>query len=52
MTENNLLVKTIIKGIEDKKGENPIVMDLRKTNNSVCDFFIICHAESTNRSRQ
>ena len=40
------LVKTVIFGIEEKKGENIVCLDLRKINNRVCDFFIVCDANS------
>lgn len=40
------LSKVIIEGIQDKKGEEILKLDLRKIENTVCDFFIICHADS------
>lgn len=40
------LVSAIIESIQNKKGKNVVSIDLRKLNNSVCDFFIICTAES------
>jgi ribosome-associated protein len=35
------LVDEIIEGLEDIKGENIVVLDLRKLENSICDFFVI-----------
>jgi ribosome-associated protein len=51
MTYNNpvnteRLTEVIIKGIEDKKGEDIVVLDLRSIEHSVTDFFVICHANS------
>ncbi len=43
-TEN--LVKIIIDGIQDRKGENVVSLDLRTLKGSVCDFFIICQGNS------
>lgn len=41
------IVTTIIKGIQEKKGENIISIDLRKIQDAVCDYFIVCDAPST-----
>ena len=46
LTTNSRLYKTIIKAIQDKKGENIISLDLRKIPEAVSDFFIICQATS------
>ena len=40
------LIALIIKGIEDIKGENISLLDLRKIENTVCDYFIICNGNS------
>ena len=47
LTTNSRLYKTIIKAIQDKKGENIISLDLRKIPEAVADFFVICEASST-----
>ena len=44
LTKNSKLIKTIINAIREKKGENIISLDLRKVNEAVADFFIICEA--------
>jgi ribosome-associated protein len=44
LTKNSKLIKTIIAAIQEKKGENIISLDLRKINEAVADFFIICEA--------
>lgn len=44
LTKNSKIIKTIIAAIQDKKGENIISLDLRKINEAVADFFIICQA--------
>ena len=41
-----ILVESIIKGIEEKKGKNIQVFDLRSNDNAVCDYFVICNADS------
>ena len=47
VTESESIKDLIIKGIREKKGIDPVALDLRKLNNSVCDYFIICHGNST-----
>ncbi|MBN3520166.1 ribosome silencing factor [Algoriphagus lutimaris] len=40
------LSKVIIKGMEEKKASDIILMDLRHIKNSVTDFFVICSGNS------
>ena len=40
------LVESIVKGIFEKSGLNVTKVDLRKLETRICDFFIICHANS------
>jgi ribosome-associated protein len=44
LTHRSKIIKTIIAAIQEKKGENIISLDLRKINEAVADFFIICEA--------
>lgn len=44
LTKSSKILKTIIKAIKDKKGENIVSLDLRKVNEAVADFFIVCEA--------
>jgi ribosome-associated protein len=46
LTRSSKIFKTIIKAIQDKKGENIVSLDLRKIPEAVADFFIICEATS------
>jgi ribosome-associated protein len=46
LTRNSKIIKTIIAAIQEKKGENIISLDLRKINEAVADFFIICEGSS------
>ena len=39
--------KMIIDAIGEKKGHQIVSIDLREVEHSICDFFIICHGEST-----
>lgn len=44
--ENTELPKTIVKAIEELKGEDIVCLDLRKLKNAISDFFIICSGNS------
>ncbi|WP_353149837.1 ribosome silencing factor [Flavobacterium sp.] len=49
MTKNSStddLLASIIKGIEDVKGLDIDILDLRGIENSVCDYFVICNGNS------
>ena len=51
LTKNSRILKSIIKAIQDKKGENIVSLDLRKIHEAVADFFVICQATSTTQVR-
>lgn len=40
------LSKVIVKGMEEKKASDILVMDLRTIKNTVADFFVICSGNS------
>ncbi len=40
------LITTILSGIEDVKGKEITILDLRNIENTVCDYFIICEGTS------
>jgi ribosome-associated protein len=44
--ETDLLITQIVKGIEDVKGQDIDILDLREIENTVCDYFIICNGTS------
>ncbi len=43
---NDQLIAQIIKGIEEVKGNNIEILDLREIENTVCDYFVICNGTS------
>ena len=51
LTRSSKLFKTIIKAIQEKKGENIVSLDLRKIHEAVADFFIICEASNPQQLR-
>jgi len=40
------LITTIIGGIEEVKGKEITILDLREIENTVCDYFIVCEGSS------
>lgn len=47
LTVQSKIFKTIIKAIQEKKGEAIVSLDLRKIPEAVADFFIICQADNS-----
>jgi ribosome-associated protein len=47
--DSEKLSDAIVKGMQEKKASDIVVMDLRKVKNAVADFFVIC---SGNNDRQ
>lgn len=45
-TEADQLISKIIEGIENVKGNDIEILDLREIENTVCDYFIICSGTS------
>ena len=45
-TNTDDLIAVIIKGIDEVKGEDIQLLDLREIENTVCDYFIICSGNS------
>ncbi len=44
--ETDLLLESVLKGIIEKKGHNVLKIDLKKLENRVTDYFVICHGNS------
>lgn len=45
-TNADQLIAVILEGIEDVKGQDINILDLRKIENTVCDYFVICEGTS------
>ena len=44
--QKNKLVDAIVTGIEEKKGEDIVVVDLDGVEGAICKFFVICSGNS------
>jgi ribosome-associated protein len=42
----DVLLTNIIKGIEEVKGNDIEILDLREIDTAVCDYFVICNGSS------
>ena len=49
--DSSNLVDIIINSILEKKGNDLVSLDLRKTESAICDNFIICHGNSNTQVR-
>jgi len=46
LLQSEELSNMVVKGMQEKKAQDIIVLDLRKVANSVADFFVICSGSS------
>ena len=46
MDETQQLVKAITDGIQEKKGKQIVVADLRNIGDTICQYFVICQGNS------
>lgn len=46
MDEAKKLVESITKGIQEKKGSDIVIADLRDIEGSICKYFVICQGNS------
>ena len=46
MTETKILVETITKGIQEKKGSKIVVADLNGVDGAIANYFVICQGNS------
>lgn len=47
INESSYISELAVHGIQEKKGNEIIRLDLRNIHSSVADYFVICHADST-----
>lgn len=36
----------VVRGMQEKKGQDIVVMDLRNVKNAICDYFVLCSGTS------
>ncbi|WP_184547604.1 ribosome silencing factor [Mucilaginibacter sp. FT3.2] len=47
VNQSTYISELAIHGIQEKKGNEIVRLDLRNLNSSVTDYFVICHADSS-----
>jgi ribosome-associated protein len=50
-SESGYISELAIHGIQEKKGNDIVRLDLRNLHSSVTDYFVICHADSSTQVR-
>lgn len=43
------ITDVVVHGMQEKKGKEIVSLDLRNISSSVSDFFVVCHADSSNQ---
>lgn len=43
---SEILTRSIIEGIQEKKGQEIVSIDIRNFKSAIADFFVVCHADS------
>ncbi|WP_342645957.1 ribosome silencing factor [Mucilaginibacter sp. CSA2-8R] len=51
LNESTYISELAIHGIQEKKGNDIVRLDLRNIKSSVSDYFVICHADSSTQVR-
>ena len=46
MDQTELLVKSIIEGLQEKKGKNIVTVDLNQTTGAICQYMVICEGNT------
>ena len=46
MDQTKALVKTILQGLQDKKGKNIVTVDMTKLSSAICEYMVICEGNS------
>jgi len=46
-TASEQLVEAVVLGLQERKGINIAILDMRELENSICKYFVICEGEST-----
>ncbi|MGV8877638.1 MAG: ribosome silencing factor [Sphingobacteriaceae bacterium] len=51
ISESTYIAELAVHGIQEKKGNNIVRLDLRNLHSSVTDYFVVCHADSSTQIR-
>lgn len=46
-SDSTVLCDSIVEGMKENKGNDIVVLDLRKLESAVCDYFVLCSGDSS-----
>lgn len=46
MDQTQVLVKTIVEGLQEKKGKNIVTVDLTQLSGAICQYMVICEGNT------
>ena len=46
MDQTKELVKTIVEGLQEKRGKNIVTVDLSQTSGAICQYMVICEGNT------
>ena len=49
MNQTELLLNTIVKGLQEKKGRGIVTVDLREIPGAICQYMVICEGRNPNQ---
>ena len=49
MNETKMLMETIVKGLQEKKGKKITTVDLTQFSGAICQYMVICEGNSLNQ---
>ena len=49
MNQTQLLLDTIVKGLQEKKGRSIVTVDLSETQGAICQYMVICEGKNPNQ---
>lgn len=44
--ESRILANVVIHGMQEKKANDIVLMDMRTMNKTISDYYVVCHADS------
>ena len=49
MNQTEILLDTIVKGLQEKKGRGIVTVDLRELSGAICQYMVICEGKNPNQ---
>jgi ribosome-associated protein len=50
MNKTEKLLESVVEGIFEKKGDRVVTMKFDKSSSAICDYFVICEADSSRQT--